>query len=542
MPSNKPRTIQERMSAKAQLRPDMLRALDLAAKTFLSDPYLCLEHAERAANLAHELNESRALAEAERWRGRTYARLAQYPIALEHLENARRYFQKEGDYHGVISCMVTIGGIHGQLTNYNLALDTLEHGLELCEQHPYSEREGLLVNIALIWMFLGDLERAEATFEETLALTKISKNRDNEALALGNLAFTKMRRLRQQSLDDLEKAELTSEIEELALTSSALAQELGDVRVWALSFEILGDIEFYNGNFDAAMHYAKRQLELGEQLGNLSILGIGHLQIGKIQDVLGHDKAALEAFERCLQALGQVQTFDRIAESYQALAQFHARRAQFQAAYNAISEQVKTEQTVRYNAAQRYGQALEHRLELSRAQRQAERDPLTGLYNRRGFRKALETLSMAQIGVVMLDIDHFKKVNDTFGHALGDAVLFDLAQILRHNCRPGDVIARVGGEEFALLLPNSHDTNIFDLCERLRRAVNTFDWSAINPNLNLTISLGWVNASSLQSDQDTLERIQYALEKADQQLYIAKNTGRNRVEPQLKNERSSTTQ
>jgi diguanylate cyclase (GGDEF)-like protein len=523
------------MSAKSKPRTVMLKALELAAKTFLSDPQVCLEYAERASVLASELGETRALAEAERWRGRTYARLAQYPSALEHLESARRGFQEERDQRSVISCMVTIGGIHGQLTNYNLALDTLEYGLELCEQYPYPEREGLLVNIALIWMFLGDLERAEATFEETLKLTQTSRNRDNEALALGNLGFTKLRRLRQTAnLSEPERAALINQIKQLALQCSNLAQELGDLRVWALSFEILGDVNLYNHDLEAAMQYAKRQLELGEQLGNLSILGIGYLYIGRIEDALGHDEAALKAFEGSLRALEQVQTFDRIAEAHQALAQFYAKRQQFKAAYNAISEQVRTEQIVRYNAAQRYGQALEHRLELNRAQRQAERDPLTGLYNRRGFRKALEALEMAHIGVVMLDIDHFKAVNDTFGHGLGDAVLFELGRLLRSSLRPGDIIARVGGEEFALLLPNSRDSNTFELCERLRNIVETFDWKTLHSQLHLTISLGWTSAAPHKADQDPLERIEPALEKADQQLYVAKNTGRNRVEPQIK--------
>jgi diguanylate cyclase (GGDEF)-like protein/PAS domain S-box-containing protein len=157
-------------------------------------------------------------------------------------------------------------------------------------------------------------------------------------------------------------------------------------------------------------------------------------------------------------------------------------------------------------------------------------DALTGLLNRRGFDAHLadEILRAERFGaplaLAMLDLDRFKDVNDRFGHAIGDAVLREVAKLIRHECRAIDVIARHGGEEFALALPGSDLHAGITLCERVRRAFCAFDWRSIAPGLRVTVSAGvgaWTRGSSAAD----------LVAAADASLYAAKRDGRNCVRP-----------
>ncbi|MBV8035022.1 GGDEF domain-containing protein [Roseateles sp.] len=169
----------------------------------------------------------------------------------------------------------------------------------------------------------------------------------------------------------------------------------------------------------------------------------------------------------------------------------------------------------------------EHAMALDRA---AHEDVLTGLHNRRHAEFALPLLvegaRMAGqvISVAALDVDHFKKINDTHGHAVGDAVLQQLAQLLRHRLRSADLMARIGGEEFLAVLVGIAPPQAAEICERLRLAVVEHDWAAITPGLVVRISVG-IAGGALQPQQqgDSL------LNRADRALYAAKRGGRNRV-------------
>ena len=158
-------------------------------------------------------------------------------------------------------------------------------------------------------------------------------------------------------------------------------------------------------------------------------------------------------------------------------------------------------------------------------------DPLTGLANRRQFELALgaEIDRVARAGeaalVLMIDIDHFKKINDGYGHPAGDHVLKGVAQALRDCIRPMDTLARVGGEEFAMILPNCPPSFGLMVAERVRTKVQDRP-IAIAPGqqVHVTISIGgafapqWVRSSA-----------PLWIERADQQLYRAKAEGRNRA-------------
>lgn len=153
----------------------------------------------------------------------------------------------------------------------------------------------------------------------------------------------------------------------------------------------------------------------------------------------------------------------------------------------------------------------------------ALRDALTGLYNRGGFHERAQALwaGVAPLALAIVDADHFKRVNDSFGHAIGDAVLRQLAQLLLQACRPDDLVARLGGEEFVLLLNDANTAQAAQVCERVRAQVAGHDWAALHPGLAITVSLGLAERSPADDCAALLER-------ADQALYAAKSQGRNR--------------
>jgi diguanylate cyclase (GGDEF)-like protein len=153
-------------------------------------------------------------------------------------------------------------------------------------------------------------------------------------------------------------------------------------------------------------------------------------------------------------------------------------------------------------------------------QKQATTDSLTGLYNRREFERRLaEALAEAQpVSLVLLDVDHFKKLNDTYGHQEGDTALKNLGALLKGSVRLSDVPARVGGEEFAVLMPKTSPVEAEAIAQRLRLAIEAKALCRVP----ITASFG-VSTSDPEVSGDRL------YEAADRALYASKHAGRNRV-------------
>ncbi len=157
-------------------------------------------------------------------------------------------------------------------------------------------------------------------------------------------------------------------------------------------------------------------------------------------------------------------------------------------------------------------------------------DGLTGAYNHRYFYKRLkEEFDRAKrygtpLSVIMIDIDFFKKINDVYGHLVGDAVLIDLSKLLKQNIRKHDIFARYGGEEFAIILPHTSFEGANKEAERLRRAVENHKFNHINTEGEITISLGFATYPDIDVDKP-----EDLVKLADSALYEAKNSGRNNV-------------
>lgn len=162
--------------------------------------------------------------------------------------------------------------------------------------------------------------------------------------------------------------------------------------------------------------------------------------------------------------------------------------------------------------------------------RMAHTDVLTGLNNRRHFFQLSETEVSrtfrhgGALSVLMLDIDHFKRINDTYGHHVGDTVIQSLAAVCREQLRTLDVIGRLGGEEFAVTMSNADNAQAMHVAERLRQAIEAASVPlAQGLPVRFTVSIG---ITTLQKDPTNMETL---LDQADQALYRAKNSSSNQV-------------
>lgn len=189
---------------------------------------------------------------------------------------------------------------------------------------------------------------------------------------------------------------------------------------------------------------------------------------------------------------------------------------------NDITEMVETRR--------RLEEQIRKNLELEKALReQAIRDPLTGLYNRR-YQEEMTRQHFArikrekgQLGFLFVDLDHFKRLNDEYGHAAGDRVLIDLAAILTNHVRESDIVSRYGGEEFLIVFPDTPVENITTRAEAMRRAFAANISACANLQISSTLSAG---IAIYPNDGDTPEAV---ITAADRALYTAKRSGRNRV-------------
>lgn len=184
----------------------------------------------------------------------------------------------------------------------------------------------------------------------------------------------------------------------------------------------------------------------------------------------------------------------------------------------------------------RLSSALMYREHQKKLETLAMKDGLTGLYNHRLILELFEKeYNKAQrnnesIAFIMLDIDYFKNVNDTYGHRMGDVVIRKVADILEENTRSSDIIGRYGGEEFCIILPDIACEEVVLVCERIRKAIEKSEFKINDDTINVTISIGICFKYPTQDSSSEDMLIQ-----ADKTLYRAKNGGRNRIETHIIN-------
>ncbi len=281
-------------------------------------------------------------------------------------------------------------------------------------------------------------------------------------------------------------------------------RELETVRSWldahglapsARSLEALVRCEVAQamGDWPAAQRSAARMIELAEQTGREQAALVGHMMLSRVYEMQNKPHLALAELKQLAARERRIRSESLASRSTVVSWQLEMRRSE---------------------ASRRALQASAQQLE-----RLALEDPMTGIANRRCFEQVeAQSLQADQdhggrkLCLTLIDVDHFKQVNDGHGHLIGDKVLQVIAALLGEHIRANDLAARLAGDEFVLLLQQTDPARASDVCERVRRAVAGHPWSDLSPGLSVTVSLGLAQSQP----GDTLEAL---LHRADVAMY-----------------------
>ena len=291
------------------------------------------------------------------------------------------------------------------------------------------------------------------------------------------------------------------------------------------------------GDSPEALNFAQRRIELARQADSPLLLGGAYRQLGQVWQARQDWHAAVSAFSEALRLYGDSQQRVPEMELREELAAAHASSGDYRAAYlvqrgsgqsGLLMEQL-LRQRAQIGAALR--QALESDWQASTYREASEQDFLTGIANRAHAVRILEVLQQGldsgevkQVAVAILDIDHFKQVNDRYGHEVGDQVLTAVARYTDDAIRDQDQVSRYGGEEFLLILRETSLEEAKQVCDRLRLGIGQLTFAEW-PGLKVTASFG---VSTMQPGL----KVRDALRMADAQMYLSKHTGRNQVNGQ----------
>jgi diguanylate cyclase (GGDEF)-like protein len=426
---------------------------------------LALGHLVEALKHRRALGDHKGEARALNSIGIIFGRSGDHAQSLYYYEQALARFRELGDTINEALTLNNLGIAHKNLGEYQTACESYLAALERFSQLGHTLGQGATSgNLAVARGLMGHNDAAEALFDEALARIQ----------QVGHRAF---------------ELELHLDYAELHLRCGKADAALAELQVALPLAERL----------DAKSTQARAQLALAETYKQLGDFAMAYEQLWRHHQL--NQEVSAQAAERRLQALKvhfQLEQAERDREIYR------LRNVELKQALDQLAQQARL------------------------LEQQATRDPLTGLYNRRYLDRMLaEELERSvryhhPLSVAIADIDFFKRINDSFSHAIGDEVLKTLAEVFTSATRTVDVIARFGGEEFVVVFRSTPLAQAARAAEKMRVAVAGYPWHEIHPELKVTVSIG-------VAERGALATAQALLDAADKQLYRAKHQGKNRV-------------
>ena len=501
----------------------------------LTTPRDALADYEAGIDLARSHENPRLVADGLTWRGSVQSLLGEHALALVDFLEAQKFYETSGAPIESEQNLFNIAVAYRRLGEEAQARDYLDKLLRLGEQrHDRAQQLAAHMELGFLESEAGNQPAAEGHLRRALALAHAVDSRTRGAsIHLGLAQVDNLQGRYREALGELAKA------------------EPGFARMGDRSnrdMVLLQTAEAHAGlgqHAEAIGEYAQAE-RLLQQSGNLRYLAELLDARARSYQALGHLELEVADLRRLVKVR---EALDRKAHSDNAtLMNYQFQTAQRDqenrrlAADRALKEQqLKSLERVRH--WQRLALVLGGVLILllvwlalrqfrrsRKLHRMAMTDPLTGIANRRHIeqlaRRALDHAGATgePLCVLVLDVDHFKTVNDAFGHAVGDQVLMRVAQACKQALRRFDMLGRLGGEEFLVVLPDTSMDVAMQIAERLRRKVESLPLGNLAPGLEITASVGAAEAEHEVDDLPELVR------RADTAMYRAKDAGRNRVE------------
>ncbi|MFS8055002.1 diguanylate cyclase [Rhizobium sp. BR 317] len=474
-------------------------------------------------------------------------------LGITHVRKAVDFWKSNGEPIQEAYARAYLGWLFLELGLPEEAIEEATRALDLADRTDDPRVQSLATNvIGIIFWYNKQPDRAILISERAVELARSIGDKTFECWWLINLGGAHSEGgYIAQSLGQQEEGHLKL-VRALELTEQALdiSIEIGDR--WAARICLGNEADYYShlGEHDKALQCMVRYQAFQEnsyvrdRQQYLYTLGQIHINGGNFVEARSLLLEALDLIGDGGSFDSYIQIYLYLSQAYEGLGQFDLAletHKKFHHAYLQNSAE-RTQQRARlaeiYYETKRFKEVAETEtkradtLEASYQKLQEETDilasavyldALTGLYNRKYLDSRFKELESENrpYSIAMLDVDHFKSINDNFSHMIGDQVLSAIGTILRNQLRITDQAIRFGGEEFIVLLAGP-PRGAADVCERLRSAVEHWDWSEICNGLQVTISIGVAGTLSANAPNEILEI-------ADQNLYAAKRGGRNQV-------------
>ena len=494
-----------------------------------------LDLAKRVQTLLSTCDEAQPIDEFECLRTQSYCldMLSQPEEALPVALKANLLAEQVGDQYLVGSIQGLLGRIYWHIDDFPTSMDYYLNALKLVQTEPHPDLEITLINgLGMVQYGLENYTEALGYFKTCLEKAGI-EDLSGRADANNNIAYVLHLLGRDQ------------EALEFGTAALALFNQAGNYVGKLHTLHTFGAIHFALGNVEQAMTFLQEGLALARR-NNSQLLELTYiLEISRIHQIHGELDLAEEELLLALKAAEKVNSLTNISLTHERLVQIYKEKQDYQTALEHFEAFHTTSKKIFNDRSDRRVKNLEilHQVEITRRQADlyrvlANTDSLTGLLNRRRFMEIAEIAVQqakndhGQLAIVMLDIDHFKNVNDRYGHQAGDGVLSATAASLKRSLRGGDMAGRYGGEEFIVLLVGASSEQCFKIAERIRLAIAGLEIQMDQGTIRVTVSLGLM---VVNTDQD--RPVKDLIHCADQALYRAKQQGRNRTVAWPQNER-----
>lgn len=528
--------------------------LGAAQRTDADQPDQALPQLLEARSLAEQSASPIALLALNRALGNVYIKLGNFEKALEHCLAALRLAEQQPRRRAraKLDQLRNLSSLYVAMKEPNKALTTLDEALKLApEVGSQAALASLKINQGIALVDLGQHDKALTVNLEALEISRKAGLSETEIIVLINLADHHLRAHRYQQAESFARRALLRAEQTGSKGSAAVARA-------NLGFALAGQGKVKEGvtQIDAVIATYRESGSLADEEGVTA-------ELADMYESAGLYREAVSALRQQLKLNREIFQADRTKAISRMQEQFNAEQRQKQIELLARENKLKDAELVNRQLQQSvtllaaaatlmgagfilllYRRVRQTNRRLEEANSQLEfnsvRDPLTGLYNRRSFldlmkRRAIppeggrrEAALENQDGLMILDIDHFKHINDGWGHATGDAVLVEVAQRLRTTVRESDMVLRWGGEEFLVYSPRAHPLHLEGLAQRLLEAIGGKPVVVGGQSIAVTVTAGFI-ALPYSGISETLCNWEKALQIADMALYLGKVNGRNRA-------------